>query len=186
MQVSPWILGAAALVPVFGAVAGASLNTEPIGIAADVSASLPERPAIAIADAAPRTQERLPDHYAMETPEGRVEVHELAMRGRHPDRFRAARAYEQRLERDLAALEARWDRDTLDSRAAAALDAQQPSVPQGNRYTQLAAAPQPPEPLDLAEPQPVAAAPRIELAAETPRAVTPRRIDVATELSLRR
>lgn len=186
MKLSPWILGAAALVPVAGAVAGSQISTDPIGTSEDVTAFLPNRPAY-VGDASPRTAERLPDHYAMETPEGRVEVHELALRGRHADRWRAARAYEEQTEARLARLEARWDNGALESQAARLLDAQQPYVPRQRAASHEAA----PQPLDLEQPQDLAAQdatgrPQMELAIVQVEPAAPRKINVQTELSLQR
>ena len=87
MNAKPLIVGALLLAPVIGAVAGQGMSTEPIMSATDLSATLPQTPAIAMGDAATRTTPRLPDHYAMETPEGRVDVDELAMRGRYANRY---------------------------------------------------------------------------------------------------
>lgn len=186
MKIPPWILGVAALMPVGGALAGASMNTDPIGTGSDVVASLPDRPAITIADAAPRTQERLPDHYPMMTPQGRVEVHELSIRGRHADRWRAGRAYQARYEADLVALESRWADNALDSRAARALDAQQPYVPGRDHFADAAAPkPAPSQPLDLEQPQSIDAAPQFELAVTTIEPPQARSINVAAELAAR-
>ncbi|WP_340588889.1 hypothetical protein [Erythrobacter alti] len=104
MKISPWILGAAALVPIAGAVAGASVSTDPIGVTQDVTALLPERPLVS--NKAPMHRESLPNHYALETPEGVVEVADLALRGRHPDRYRRAQAMEAAYAAEAVAYEA--------------------------------------------------------------------------------
>lgn len=144
MRISPWILGAALLVPATGALAGAKLiKAEPVGTA-EALAALPQQPFHPSRVERLTSQERLPDHYAMETPEGRVEVGELAWRGRYASRVRYADDYDPR--RGYASLDARWDRievarsnrammDYNSSVAAAALDAAQPSVPQDERIT---------------------------------------------------
>lgn len=161
MKVSPWILGACALVPVAGAVAGMSLNTTPL--APERVSSIPSGSPVTAADAAPQTRARLPDHYAMETPEGRVEVHELAMRGREADRWRAAQAREARYEADLAAMESRWAEQEVESRAAAALA---------------------PAPLDLGEPARVTVEPQMVLVEESHKVATSRSINVSLALEL--
>lgn len=81
MQVPPTFLGACALVSIAGAVGGATMNTQPIQRAGIGSEMLPHAeiafdPAdIGQPPASP------PDHYALTTPEGRVEVAELSTRG---------------------------------------------------------------------------------------------------------
>lgn len=128
MKISPWILGAAALVPVAGALAGAAVNTDPVGPGGDVSAALPQQTVFA-QDAAPRTRDRLPDHYAMETPEGRVEVAELAMRGRY-GQARHQPSYHHASVDDTYWRDAKWSSATYETtEATAALDAQQPVIP---------------------------------------------------------
>lgn len=122
MKVKPLIVGAFLLAPVIGAFAGQKMSAEPIRPITDVSATLPDRPIFASNDAAPRTRERLPDHYAMETPEGRVEVHELAMRGRYADRYEPYQTWQPDVDENLAMVETRWDDEELDARAASALE----------------------------------------------------------------
>ncbi|WP_120077768.1 hypothetical protein [Aurantiacibacter odishensis] len=132
MKIKPLIVGAFLLAPVIGAVAGQNMSAEPIKPISDVSATLPDRPVIASNDAVPHTRERLPDHYAMETPEGRVEVHELAMRGRYADRYHQYETWRPDVDENLAMLEAEWDDADLDARAAAALERE--DVDQGEQY----------------------------------------------------
>lgn len=122
MKISPWILGAAVLVPAAGAVAGTQMSTDPIAVGSDVTDTIPHRASITHADATVRTRPRLPNHYAMETPDGRVEVHELAMRGRYKDRYRELEYADYSYEDDLVALEAQWDERAVEARAARALD----------------------------------------------------------------
>lgn len=133
MKFTPWLLGAAILAPVTGAIAGSQMSTEPIGVYADVTASLPDQP-IAYNRAGPTLQqERLPDHYPLETPEGRIEVAELAWHGRYRDRVRLVeQAGDYYAPAGYARIDAAWDEAPAygsSSRAAAALDAQQPSPP---------------------------------------------------------
>ncbi|MGX7953148.1 hypothetical protein ACWPM1_11360 [Tsuneonella sp. HG249] len=81
MRVKPTFLGACALVSIAGAVGGATINTQPIQRAGIGSEMLP-RTDFAFDpsdDGLPR--EAPPEHYAMNTPEGRIEVAELADRG---------------------------------------------------------------------------------------------------------
>lgn len=112
MKAKALILGALLLAPVTGGLASQLVSTKPLTSTTDLSTVLPQHAPLAVADATPRTQARLPDHYAMETPEGRVEVHELAMRGRNHDRFVAMQEAEEAYERELAVMEARRSSDT--------------------------------------------------------------------------
>lgn len=127
MKVKPLIVGAFLIAPIVGAVAGQKMSTDPIASISDVSTTLPTGSPIAADDAAPQTVQRLPDHYAIETPEGRVEVHELAMRGRYADRYHPP-IYDDSQE-SLAMLENDWNGDSLDARAARALSPQQQEEP---------------------------------------------------------
>ncbi len=122
MKFSPWLIAVALAVPVAGAYAGSKMSADPVGPRHDLAQNLPNRQAIAVADASTRTQPRLPDHYAMETPEGTVEVHELAIRGRYSDRVSQYDHYQQPVDEDIAAMEADWDEQRLDERAQHALE----------------------------------------------------------------
>lgn len=130
MNAKPLIVGALLLAPVIGAVAGQGMSTEPIMSATDLSATLPQTPAIAMGDAATRTTPRLPDHYAMETPEGRVDVDELAMRGRYANLYEPYQHWQPEVDENLTMLDARWDDEALDARAERALS------PQATRHAQ--------------------------------------------------
>ncbi len=126
MKLSPWILGAVVAVPVAGAVIGSQVSTDPVGVRSDVIDTLPIGNSVVHAATAAKPQPRQPDHYAMETPEGIVEVHELALRGRYQNRYRDLQREESYqaeygYEDDIAALEARWDGYALDARAERAL-----------------------------------------------------------------
>lgn len=123
MKARPLIVGAFLIAPIVGAVAGQKMSTDPIASISDLSTTLPTGSPIAAGDATTRTAQRLPDHYAMETPQGRIEVHELAMRGRYADRYQPP-IYEG-TQASLAMLESDWDDGGLDSRAARALSPQQ-------------------------------------------------------------
>lgn len=167
MKVSPWILGAAALVPVAGAVAGTQMSVEPIGIGADVTATLPDRVEIAEAGPGRLTRERLPDHYAMDTPEGRVEAADLAWRGRYRDRLEQAYAQAD-IDAEWAAMEAQWDAASYEAAA-------QPVYPEATpaeaevRYVEA----------------PHYAALEKAAAQEPTPSASPRVVDVAYELALR-
>ena len=106
MKVTPWILGAAALVPFAGAYAGANIGSEPLTNNRDINEILPSRPTVA--EAAPRQVERLPSHYDMETPEGTVEVAELSFRGRYSQYYRDVEPADFVRETDMAALESHY------------------------------------------------------------------------------
>jgi len=74
---------AAAIVAIGGAVGGATIGTTPIVERGEAS-QLPTAPIIQSRTAdAPR--KALPNHYALETPDGRIEVGELALHGRMRD-----------------------------------------------------------------------------------------------------
>ena len=198
MKISPWLVGALAVTPIVGAFAGQQISAEPLTAATDVTATLPERPHIAHDDATPRTQPRLPNHYAMKTPEGVVEVHELAMRGRFRDRYDALDRYQARTEENLTYLEARWEQTDLDHRAQRAV-APNPYRQQADTIgyadreiahyaaserarTGEAATPQGSN--DLAAAQPVQTD-HIEIAVPQPRNGQPKVVDVRRELALR-
>ena len=106
MKVLPFILGAALIAPVGGAVVGKNIGTDPLGNVADVTESLPQRATIASGDARPRTVARMPNHYAMETPEGVIEVEELALRGRYRERWERMKAAEASFAAEQAAFDA--------------------------------------------------------------------------------
>lgn len=201
MKISPLLVGALAIAPIIGAFAGHRMSAEPLTTATDVTAALPDRPHYARADAAPKTTPRLPDHYAMETPEGRVEVHELAMRGRFHNRYDALDRYQARTEENLAYLEARWDYDELDKRAEQALASDgyryrpEPTANADREIAHYSASEQARtgEAVPAASPrlydgpaitQPVEPGP-VEIAAPQPRSGQPKVVDVRRELALR-
>lgn len=86
MKATPWFVGACALVSVAGVVSGATINTRPIqrgGIGMEEIS----RPGIDFAsDNGLSDQVALPDHYAINTPEGRFDVAELSTRGIYAQR----------------------------------------------------------------------------------------------------
>lgn len=85
MQATPLFLGACALASIAGAVGGANISTQPIQ-RASIGSELIQRPTIAFDRTDTGRTVALPDHYAMTTPEGRVEVAELSTRGLYAQR----------------------------------------------------------------------------------------------------
>lgn len=81
MQAKSLFLGACALASIAGAISGATTNTRPIQKAGIGSELLPRGEISSDPDGLWPAQPALPDHYAMTTPDGRVEVAELATRG---------------------------------------------------------------------------------------------------------
>lgn len=87
MQAMPMFVGACVLASIGGIVSGANINTQPLqraGIGMDEI----NRPALAFdpSDDGLSDQVALPDHYALNTPNGRVEVAELSTRGLYAQR----------------------------------------------------------------------------------------------------
>lgn len=83
MRTAPWIIGIT-LAVIGGAVSGASVTTTPIvNRGADAGGEV-ETVFSSAGDDLPSTR-HLPDHYALETPSGRVEVADLALHGRLHD-----------------------------------------------------------------------------------------------------
>ncbi len=176
MTYTPAILGALSCALVTGAAIGQNIGTDPIGVRADVSDLLPQ-PALYTASAdRSGTRPRLPDHYPLETPEGRIEISELAFHGRLRNRpLRYARG------------QASGNRHAS---AVALLDAQQPEPPRQPAVPPVAAPPAQlatptpatqPAPLELE--QPVTLAQTSAAAPQPPQAVS---INVAAELSQQR
>ncbi len=85
MKFTPQILGAVAVVAIAGALAGGAIGESPVLLRGQTD-SLPEAPIMSAADDAMRSDRRPPDHYPLETPNGTVEVAELALHGRLRDR----------------------------------------------------------------------------------------------------
>ncbi len=84
MQATPLFFGAVALVSVAGVVSGTAINTNPIQ-RAGIGMNEIARPAIDFESELSVAPE-LPDHYAMKTPEGHIEVAELSTRGLYAQR----------------------------------------------------------------------------------------------------
>ncbi len=134
MKVSYYLLGAAIAVPLAGALVGTRVGTDPTGGYEDFSAVLPDNPIAVDHNSGPQTRERLPDHYALETPEGRVDVADLARRGRHADRYRAIEARDAAFKAELAARDAYEVDMRAGSLKAVNLDAQQPQFVRANHH----------------------------------------------------
>jgi hypothetical protein len=87
MQATPLFIGACVLASIGGIVSGATINTQPVqraGIGMDEIA----RPALVFdpGDNGLSDQVALPDPYALNTPQGRVDVAELSTRGLYAQR----------------------------------------------------------------------------------------------------
>ncbi len=104
MKVSPWIFGAALIVPVIGAMAGSSISTEPLDTPQDISMLLPDNQINTYAATSP--ERPLSNHYDLETPEGVVEVADLAFRGRNHEEYRRVEAMEAAYAAEMAAFNA--------------------------------------------------------------------------------
>ncbi|WP_156172153.1 hypothetical protein [Aurantiacibacter gangjinensis] len=76
-----------------GAAIGAAMEPDALREIADVRETLPAARAATATGSLAAQIEGLPDHYAMETPAGRVEVEELAMYGRDHRRWQAHQRY---------------------------------------------------------------------------------------------
>ena len=85
MKFTPQVLGAVAVVAIAGAVSGATIGDSPV-LTRGHSDTLPEAQLVTASNDALRTSQRPPDHYPLETPEGTIEVGELALHGRLRDR----------------------------------------------------------------------------------------------------
>ena len=129
MKPLPMLLGAVALALTTGAVAGNALSTEPLGANQDVSHILPQRATVAYPGELKRV-EPLPDHYPLETPDGVIEVAELAWHGRYRDRYRQYTSATLPGDEDLYRYDPPEYRhasvNANTSRGAVTLDAQQP------------------------------------------------------------
>ena len=85
MKFAPQILSAVAVVAIAGAVSGATIGDSPI-LKEGHGDTLPEAPIISASNNALHDTTRPPDHYPLKTPEGTIEVAELALHGRLHDR----------------------------------------------------------------------------------------------------
>jgi len=80
MQATALFAGALAVATFAGAIGGASISTVPISLGGDPLGNVPRHP-IDMATAGAAAYASQPDHYAIETREGRFEVGELGNRG---------------------------------------------------------------------------------------------------------
>ncbi len=101
MIISPKILGAAALVPIFGftcgALAAAAIETKPVtGGKEDYLADLPAQHMQTASPEQARAMKARANHYPLETPHGTIEVAELAYHGRLRNRLPERALYEAR------------------------------------------------------------------------------------------
>ncbi|MBX7459791.1 hypothetical protein K3180_02170 [Qipengyuania sp. YG19] len=85
MKFAPQILGAVVIVAIAGAVSGAMIGDSTV-LKEGYSDTLPETPIIGASNDGLRNMASLPDHYPLKTPEGTIEVAELALHGRLHDR----------------------------------------------------------------------------------------------------
>ena len=85
MTFTPHIVGAVAVVAIAGAVSGATIGESPV-LTRGHSDTLPQAQMVTAANEAMRNGKRPPDHYPLETPQGTIEVAELALHGRLRDR----------------------------------------------------------------------------------------------------
>jgi hypothetical protein len=86
MQATPLFVSACVLASIAGVVSGNTINTRPIQ-RGGIGMEQINRPAINFAsDSGLSEQLALPDHYAINTPEGRFDVAELASRGIYAQR----------------------------------------------------------------------------------------------------
>lgn len=85
MKYTPHILGAVALAAIAGALSGATIGDSRV-LERSQDDTLPEARLIAASNQAMRDGRRLPDHYPLKTPDGTIEVAELALHGRLRDR----------------------------------------------------------------------------------------------------
>ncbi|MFN2098812.1 hypothetical protein [Altererythrobacter sp. MF3-039] len=83
MKVAPMFAGAAVVAACAGTAIGLTLPTKPIAMGGDPLAEIPKHP---VSQAAFEPQRRGPDHYPLQTPEGTIEVHELADHGLYRNR----------------------------------------------------------------------------------------------------
>ena len=155
MKATPLFLGACALASIVGAVGGTTINTSPLQGAGLGSAMIAQRAVVADASDYGHQQEILPDHYAMTTPEGRIDVSDLANRGLYAQQrygWQTA-TYEEPVEPELAP-------ENLED-----LGLEEPASLPDNAHE--------------------AAGPPLDLATPTNVQVTPRMIDVAAVLAVR-
>lgn len=105
MRISPRLVAATLVIAIGGVTSGALIGQTPMLEKTGIGGNLPElRGSV---DVAPRTVERAPNQYAIETPEGRFEIAELSSRGVYRNRSRSY--YDTVYEAEMAALDAELD-----------------------------------------------------------------------------
>ena len=127
MKLTPLILGACGIALTVGGVAGAAIDTSPMQRGNDVIDEIAMAATTHPGDRIASLERAAADRYAMETPEGRVEVDELAWYGRDRDLlgsakpdFEADDREEARLRQsghdtpEYAAFEQAWDEPTAE------------------------------------------------------------------------
>tara|TARA_E500000305_G_C3965922_1_gene209491 strand:+ start:32 stop:613 length:582 start_codon:yes stop_codon:yes gene_type:complete len=101
MNIPSRILGAAALVPIFGftcgALAAAAIDTTPVtGGHDDYLADIPAQQMQTVSPEQAKAMQARANHYPLETPDGTIEVAELAYHGRLRNRLSERALYEAR------------------------------------------------------------------------------------------
>lgn len=86
MRVTTWLIVGAITAATAGAITGIAFDTTPIQNHASARGGLPDHSDSVMSRDLASQSATLPDHYALITPEGRIEVEELGTRGRYRDR----------------------------------------------------------------------------------------------------
>ena len=129
MKPTPAILGAITLAITAGTALGMSTPTDPLTNYSDTLSTLPQHAMESRSSDAARKMIAPRDQYPLETPEGVIEVSELAYHGRLRNRMREQPLYGATSEAEAFAMS--QDLSTSDYRRyerSAALDAQQPDL----------------------------------------------------------
>lgn len=109
MKAKALFAGALAVAALGGATTGATLNTQPLEAEVDPLASIPDHEIDYPSQAEIDAMKAPHNHYALETPQGRVEVTELAYHGRLRDEHEAHLAWEAAREREAEYLAAQYE-----------------------------------------------------------------------------
>lgn len=165
MKYTPHIVGAVAVVAIAGAVSGATIGESPM-LKRGHTDTLPEAQIVTAGNAALTDRDMPPDHYALETPNGTVEVAELALRGRM-HRSRGDMWWDGRRDEGPVNMTASYDfRETASPERIAHEEALLAFTGSRAQYQENAAAPAAPRrairaeaPLALAEPAEIEATP---------------------------
>ena len=106
MALSARLTVATLVIAIAGVTSGALIGQTPMLEPTSIGQATPQRSSPVIASST-RPDVRLPNHYAIETPEGRFEVEELSTRGLYRNRVgsRYDRAYEAEMDALMAELE---------------------------------------------------------------------------------